>query len=318
MFKVGARSVSDKRSPEASRFHSTQARSGRSSNLISRSQSKPSRRVERTRGANRLLRKAFALCSAAFVGGLIFAILSDGGRNTAQAKPLIPRLDKLVADFGFGIDVITIRGHRLASDSDIFEALALKNAHSFVRFDSREAQRKIRELAWVKDVDITRVLPNRLEVTVSEREPYAVWRDGTDLKLVDVEGRVLSGIDERTAPRDLPRISGKGAPQLAGQLLALLVNYPQIAAQLKEAHRIVDRRWRLQLKNGAVIDLPADAESAALARLKSSPTLIALVDNRDQVIDLRTENRVIVQIKNVKRNKAALSRQSISSGPGSS
>ena len=308
-----------RRSQKAERFHNllNDDNTHSQSQFIPNSRSSRGRKISRRGVATGNVRRVLVLCSAGLFGAFVFGLLSDGGRRTADPKPFIPRIDKLVAGLGFGIDVITIRGHRYASDTDIFDALSLDEAHSFVRFDSAKAQRRIETLSWVKDVEIKRVLPNRLELTIREREPFVVWQDGQGLHLVDGEGRVLSGTDERGAP-DLPRIAGKSAPKHAAQLFAVLVNHPRIAARLLEARRIAERRWSLHLNNGTVIHLPADAESAALARLNANQRLLALVDKSQEIIDLRTESSIVVRSKTRTGNKAALSRQSNALRAGSS
>ncbi len=321
MFKVGARRLLGGCSQKAARTElvHTNGDPKVKPNSKQKNQSTRKRRPERKGTLQFFLRKTLPLGTAALLGVFCFALLSDSGRKAAEAKPILPSIDKLMANLGFGIDFVTLKGHRFTSDTDVFEALSLKNARSFVLFNSGEARKRIEKLAWVKDVSIVRVLPDRIDIVITERTPFAVWHNGEALYLVDAEGRVLSGTDERAAPK-LPRISGKGAPKLAARLFATLSHHPRILSQLHQAYRIVDRRWSLQLRNGAVIHLPADAESAALARLKANRQLLAHLEHDRAVIDLRGENRIVVRDITSNRNakNAALLKKAVRLGQGSS
>ena len=67
-------------------------------------------------------------------------------------------------------------------------------------FDSRAAQDRIERLPWVERASVERVLPDRLEVRVSERSPVAVWRRGDRNFLIDGSGRVLAAIPRDAMP----------------------------------------------------------------------------------------------------------------------
>ena len=48
------------------------------------------------------------------------------------------------------------------------------------------------KLGWVASAEVRRILPSRLEVLVSEREPFARWADAENIvQVIDREGRIL-------------------------------------------------------------------------------------------------------------------------------
>ena len=130
----------------------------------------------------------------------------------------------------------------------------------------RAARARIEQLPWIKRASIERVVPDRIEVRVTERVPFAVWRAGERNWLIDRAGRKLQLVPTDLMPQ-LLRVSGAGAPEEAATLFAVLVDFPQIAGKLDVAERVAARRWTLHLQGGMSVDLPAAGEAEALARL---------------------------------------------------
>lgn len=202
--------------------------------------------------------------------------------------------DRIATALGFGIEQVSLTGHRFTADADLFAALDLKSARSLVSFDADATGKRLQRLPWVQSVEITRVWPGQLAIRVKERKAFAVWERGEVTDLVDATGRVLGPV-KRDAPLDLPHIAGEGANAGAAPLLTTLGRHPEIAARVQRAVRVGDRRWTLELKGGGRIHLPSDGEASALARLAAEPPLLALLDAPGRVIDLRSPSRVAVR-----------------------
>lgn len=216
------------------------------------------------------------------------------GNGSPLALPAVPDLDRWLALAGLGLDEVTLTGQRFTNDLDVFDALDLQNARSFVAFDSLAARARIERLPWVATAAITRVYPGRLDIRISERSPFAMWRRGAHYQLVDISGRVLSAARADDYPA-LPRVSGEGAASEAATLLALVDRHPALKGRLEDAERIGERRWTLHLKGNVTVHLPADREAVALAEVAAADGLEALVAQSDRVVDLRAGRRVTVR-----------------------
>ena len=203
----------------------------------------------------------------------------------------LDRLERLAELAGFGLTQASVSGQRFTSDSDIYDALDFARARTLLSFDTRAAQKRIETLPWVAHASIDRVFPDRLDVRIAERAPFAVWRiDGSE-RLIDRTGRVLGAAPANAAPA-LPRIAGAGASTQAAALLDLLAGYPSLSCQLALAERVGRRRWTLRLASGLAIALPADGEADALRRA------VALVEagfDAGEEIDLRVPGRVLLR-----------------------
>jgi cell division protein FtsQ len=230
--------------------------------------------------------------AALLLGSAALIVVSRIGALPASA-PLSARIDDLMILAGLGVDEIHVTGHRYTLDGDIFAALELDRPTSLLRYSSEAARRRVEALAWVSRATVTRVLPNAIEVRISERTPIAVWLNGKGASLVDGDGRELARVSPSTLP-SLPRISGAGAPDAAGALFTALRDHPALASRVLVAERVGQRRWSLNLDNGSRVHLPAEGEAAALARLMQLADRTGLFSEPGRIVDLRIEDRIAV------------------------
>lgn len=202
--------------------------------------------------------------------------------------------DQIACLLGFGIEQVSLTGHRFTTDADLFDALDLGRARSLASFDPQGVRKRFERLPWVQSAEITRIWPDQLAIRVTERKPFAIWERGDTAELVDVTGRQLGPV-KSDAALDLPRIAGDGANETAAQLLTALARYPAIKSKVVRARRLGDRRWTLDLARGGQLHLPSDGEVSALARLAAEPRLAALVDEPGQIVDLRSQSKIAVR-----------------------
>jgi cell division protein FtsQ len=222
--------------------------------------------------------------------GLIGLLAFSGGGIHWRAGPLVAEIERWAALAGFGLEQASVTGYRFTADGDIFDAIELDHARTLLSFDSRAAQARIEELPWVDKASITRVLPDRIEVRITERTPFALWQRGERNFLVDRTGRVLASV-AHTAMPDLPRVAGRGAPEAAAGLFAMLAAHPSLLAELALAERIGERRWRLKLADGSTIELPAQTTAETLARAVAIDNTLR---GHAKSIDLRVAGRTLV------------------------
>ncbi len=220
------------------------------------------------------------------LGASAFLLLGNPELRAAALTPV----ERAVELAGFGLSQVSVAGHRFTSDTDIYAALDLDNMRTLLSFDARAARTRIEQLPWIRRASIERVVPDRIDIAVIERVPFAVWRSGERNWLIDRAGRKLQQVPADLMPQ-LLRVSGAGAPEEAAALFAVLVDFPQIARRLDVAERVSARRWTLHLEGGTSVDLPAAGEAEALARLTR---LIESGLGGARRIDLRVPTRAFV------------------------
>jgi cell division protein FtsQ len=217
------------------------------------------------------------------------AVLLVLGNPALRAAALAP-IERAAEAAGLGLRQVTLTGYHFAADADIYAALDLDSARTLLSFDAGAAQARVEALPWIARASIERVVPDGIEVRVTERVPFAVWRSGAQSWLIDRAGRKLQLVPADVMPH-LLRVSGAGAAQEAAALSAVLADFPRIARTLKVAQRVGARRWTLHVAGGTSIELPDAAEAEALARLSH---LFESGLGGARRIDLRVPARILV------------------------
>ena len=122
---------------------------------------------------------AVAVAAATLLGATAFVMFGVSGGKVQASAPISEQVDQLMIMAGLGVDEIRLSGHRYTIDNDVFAALALQEPTSLLRYNSDAARRRVEALSWVSRATVTRVLPNTVEVHISERTPIAVWLHDT-------------------------------------------------------------------------------------------------------------------------------------------
>lgn len=131
----------------------------------------------------------------------------------------------------------------------------------------------------------------QLLVAVTPRRPVALWRDGTDLHLVDADGVPAGRIAARAARLDLPLIAGQGAEQHLTEAMALFAATGPLRARVRGLVRIGARRWDLVLDRGQRVLLPADGAVAAMQRVIALDHAHDMLSRDIALVDMRSADR---------------------------
>jgi cell division protein FtsQ len=190
---------------------------------------------------------------------------------------------------------VKVVGNKETSEIDVLGALGLDGETSLVGLSAADAQKAVAGLPWVETVDVFKVYPNTIQISIHERTAMAVWQNGGDLSVIDADGRVIVPFaGGRSAA--LPLILGAGADKQAKLLLAQMAAFPQIAGEVKAYARVGDRRWDLLLKNGVTLMLPEYRIDEALADIVDMDRKAGLLSRDIASVDMRLADRVVVQL----------------------
>jgi cell division protein FtsQ len=196
---------------------------------------------------------------------------------------------------GFRIAAIAMTGERHVSREEILSAAGVTGTTSLLFFDVEDARDRLRANPWIADATVLKLYPDRLQITVTEREAFALWQFDGKVSVIAADGTVLGA---KVEPRfsSLPFVVGRGAAVRARDFLAVLDAQPAIRDQVRAVVLVAERRWNLRLKNGIDVRLPeTDAAGALdlLARLDREKNLFS----RDiAAIDLRLPDRLTVRL----------------------
>lgn len=97
-------------------------------------------------------------------------------------------------------EVKVVGAHRTQPD-EVLAAAALGADENLLLLSTAEVADRVRELPWIRSVDVDRILPGTVRIKVSERKPTMVLSLGAARWTIDSTGRVLgSGAGDSRLP----------------------------------------------------------------------------------------------------------------------
>jgi len=196
---------------------------------------------------------------------------------------------------GMRIATVSLSGQRQVSREEIFRAAGVTDHSSLLFLDVTQARGKLEALPWIAEATVRKLYPDRLQITITEREPFALWQSQGKVSVIAADGTVLSAsVEPRLA--SLPFVVGNGAAGKARGFLAVLDQFPAIRDQVRASILVAERRWNLRLKNGIDVRLPDSNIEQALATLTRLDREKSLLTRDIAAVDLRLSDRVTVRL----------------------
>jgi cell division protein FtsQ len=195
---------------------------------------------------------------------------------------------------GLQIENVMVTGRHLTHSKEILAALDLPENKAMLLFDPTAAQERVASLPWVKTAQISRQFPNTIQIDLVEHKPIALWQHAGEIHLVDAQGDVIPAEDWQGF-HGLPLLVGEHANKKGTQLLASLVDYPELLEEMKSAILVGNRRWDIQLKSDITLKLPQRNPLIAWQQLADYQHLYHLLDAQIVSVDMRLADRLIVK-----------------------
>jgi cell division protein FtsQ len=236
-----------------------------------------------------------ALRWAGALAGL--AGLVAAGFWTAAAAGRAPEL---------AVSRIRVEGNERLAEGEILEALGLHPGSNILNLDLEVLKKQLLRSPWVKDVQLTRVLPATLTLRIVERAPVGVAVLDR-LYLIDDEGTFLDEIGPRYADLAPPLVRGIAdetgnvvveRTELAGRVLKALVGDERLESVVSEIDVSEGSgSVRIHLRHPPLTILLE--EDDLVGRLREMlPLSEAILDRFPALlaVDLRYEGRVYLQL----------------------
>jgi cell division protein FtsQ len=196
---------------------------------------------------------------------------------------------------GFRIVEIALSGNRQMTREEIFAIAGVTGRKSLFSFDVDAARAKLKANPWIADATVLKLFPDRLQIGIVERRPFAVWQVNGKLSVIADDGTVLEPYVAHRFTR-LPFVVGRGAQTKAQSFLAQLDRFPLIRDHVRASILVAERRWNLRLTNGLDVRLPEDDVTDALKRLVGLDEQKKLLSRDIVAVDLRLPDRVTVRL----------------------
>jgi cell division protein FtsQ len=178
--------------------------------------------------------------------------------------------------------------------ADIVRVAGVYRDEPLLGVDLAQLRRRVETVGWVRAARVSRLLPDTLVITVEERRQLAVWQHDGRQYVIDEHGQPIAGADAGRFAA-LPLVVGEGGAAHAPEILPLLAQRPRLMGRMEALVRVDDRRWDLRLKDGALIQLPADGEENALMQLERLDQRSRILELGFERIDLRNPDLVAVR-----------------------
>ncbi len=151
-------------------------------------------------------------------------------------------------------------------------------------------------IGWIETAQVRRILPSRLEVTVTERTPFVRFEDAQHkLMIAGRDGHIL-GEDETGRFGALPLFAGDGAPEEAAAFVDAMEGHEAFKNRVQRIEYVAERFWTVKLDSGLSLKLPHKVTSLVLDRLNSLLANPKVAGLGLETIDLRLSNRTILQL----------------------
>jgi cell division protein FtsQ len=233
-------------------------------------------------------------CSAFLLGATAYGVVK--GDHIPAIQSFIKETAHATANAaGLRIATVSLSGERQVSREEIFAAAGVTDHTSLLFLDVADARAKLEAIPWIAEATVRKLYPDRLQITVTEREAFALWQVDGKVAVIAADGTVVSREVERRLA-GLPFVVGNGAAGRARKFLAVLDRYPAIRDQVRASILVAERRWNLRLKNGLDVRLPDTDVEAALATLTKLDREKSLLTRDIMAVDLRIPGQITVRL----------------------
>lgn len=212
---------------------------------------------------------------------------------------LMSAVYRISAEHGMYVEDVIVEGNKRTSYDDLVMALNLSDNESILGINIEKLQSKIEQLTWVKSCVVKRsFFPNNILVNIEERRVKAIWEYEGRYYPVDEDGNVIE-VEEYEPDAPILVLAGEGAPHHLAELLKAFKQDEELAAKIKAAVFVSNRRWDLVFgtkDNGIVVKLPEEGIDKAYQKISLLNKRQGIFKRKLTSFDLRYPNRIVVDI----------------------
>ena len=186
--------------------------------------------------------------------------------------------------------------------TDVEQALPAVLRGNFFSIDLEAVRGALERLPWVRTVELRRVWPARLEVTIEEHRPLARWGEGRG-ELVNSFGEVFAATPTEAELGAMPILFGPPgtAPEVLKRYGDFVGNFQPLGQKPVQVTLSPRLAWQLKLENGMFVDLgreqPKSPVGVRLARfIEVYPETVGKRATRPAAVDLRYPNGFAMRV----------------------
>jgi len=128
------------------------------------------------------------------------------------------------------IEEVVVKGNDYLSEDEIFFKSQIKLGENIFKLDLKKSINSLEQEPWIKEVEIKRVIPNKIIISLNEREAAAIVYIGEEYFTSSKEGIILSKIVRSEDGFDLPLVLGLEIDEIK---IGEIIDKPEFRAALE-------------------------------------------------------------------------------------
>lgn len=239
----------------------------------------------------RVLHKYAAIIIILFSFSLFFS--NYLGKITTRVNSLVTKCNNKLSDtligWGLRVDTISLEGNHFVSKEEILGLV--DKSKSILLISLPKIKRDIELLSrWIKNVEVQRILPNAIAISIEEYKPFAIWHHGNQFSVIDSTGYVI--INDYYVD-GLVLIFGNNALSELDFVKAVISDSTELSHQIRSFN--YRQGWNIIFNNGLEAKLPQDSPNDAWNCLIKLHNELNIMKNNWKAIDLRTQNKIFIK-----------------------
>ena len=230
-------------------------------------------------------------------GAALVLAVAALGAGWHYRVPVVERAQEFIARATDAqVENVLVEGATYTPRDELLAALDIQKGQPLVGVNTMAARARLEKLPWGRLAAVEKQLPHGIRVVVYEHTPLARVKDEDgQIWVVNKDGAPVV-VDEANRFAALPLLDGKGAAEAAAKLFAVLAEWPNLTAQLKDADFVGGRRWDLTFASGVTVQLPEENPSHALTVLADLEKARHVLTLPAGEVDLRLPDRVTLRL----------------------
>ncbi len=235
---------------------------------------------------------AVSAASATAGAALLFWARSDGSLESRVSDAI----GEIMAQPELTVTGVSLRGASAHLEREIGSLLPAEFPASAFSIDVKEIKRSIESLNVVESASVLIDPDGRIEISVVERSPVLIWRNGARLSLLGDGGLVIGETWNRNDYPALRLVAGTGADRAMSEALELYAALEPVGSAVRGLVRVGERRWDIVLDRSRRVLLPEDGPVQAANRLMELDRVDRILSREIALVDLRVSGRVKVRL----------------------
>ena len=229
--------------------------------------------------------------------GIATFYLSDPANQRHIAMGVADMREQIQQRPEFRVELLSIEGASEPVAGTIREIFPVPLPASSFDLDLDAIRDTIEELPPVATAALRLRQGGVLELSVTERQPAALWQTREGLHIIDAEGVIIAEAERLAAHPDLPLLTGEGAQTHVPEALALKDAAGPFEDRMMGLVRMGERRWDVVLTNHQRILLPEAAPVRALERVIILDQTQDMLERDIAIVDMRLADRPAVRMR---------------------